>query len=253
MAAIGSATALIVFLPCSNSDLSRALNSSRGRSRKLAATRTRGSMAASVFAGLPSAPVNMASTARFSCSICFMSFLRGSFLPGFRERLGIGTLHARPQSAEGAELQLLHGTFGLANLPRHFFNAFLLHEPQHDYAPLFGGQRIDQTKQRRPAFHFFKFGAGGGNGIDQLRLTRYIFAALALPAVRNQIRGNAEQPRGERNPSPFKALQVGQRMMKHLGSYIFGLCAIVHPPHHVGVDSFEISLVKLAKARRVSL
>src|SRR5580700_9062700 len=223
MAAIGSATALIILLPCSNSDLSRALNSSRGRSRKLAATRTRGSMAASAFGGLPTTRKSMASIARFSCSICLVSFFFRSIfprspLPGFRERLGIGTLHARPQSAEGAELQLLHGTFGLADLTRHFFNAVLLHEPQHDYAALFGGQRIDQTKQRRPAFHFFKFGAGGGNGIDQLRRIRYIFAALALPAVRNQIRGNAEQPRGERNPSPFKALQVGQRMMKHLGS-----------------------------------
>ena len=42
---------------------------------------------------------SITSTAWFSCSIFFAS--PG---PGFRERLGIGTLQARPQTAEGAEL-----------------------------------------------------------------------------------------------------------------------------------------------------
>src|SRR5580658_5924016 len=129
---IGSATVLIVFLPPSNSDLSRTLISSRGKSRKPAATRTSGSTLASTFAGLPSARANNTSTARFRCSIFFASLFRGSF-GGPRERLGIGTLHARPQTRQRAELQLLHRAFRLADLPRHFLNAFLFHEPQYNH------------------------------------------------------------------------------------------------------------------------
>src|SRR5580658_4285105 len=142
----GGATALIAFLPSSNSDLSLVLNSSRGRPRKSAATRTSGSTFASSFAGLPSVLASRAFTARFNCSIFFVSWFRGLLFPLPRERLGIGTLHARPQAAEGAELQLLHRAFRLANLPRYFLNAFLLHEPQHHDPPLFRRQTIDETK-----------------------------------------------------------------------------------------------------------
>src|SRR4030081_1514911 len=132
---MGSATADILFLP-SNFVFNRALNSCCGKLRKSAAMRTSGSMPASSLPSLPSARANIASMARFSCSIFFASilfastffasiFLR-SLLPEFRERLGIGTLHARPQAGDGAKLQLLHRALGLADLPRHFFDAFLL-------------------------------------------------------------------------------------------------------------------------------
>src|SRR5258708_1803301 len=133
----GSATVLIAFLPSNNSALSRILNSFRGRSRRPEATRTSGSTLGSTFEGLPSSRVSKASTARFSCSIFLASLLRG-----FRERLGIGTLHARPQAAQCAELQLLHRAFGFADLPRHFLDTFLFHEPQHHHPPLFDGQSI---------------------------------------------------------------------------------------------------------------
>ncbi len=100
----GSATVDIRFLP-PNSDFNRALKLALGRLRKSAAMRTRGSIsAAPAFVSFsrsnrPSFRASIASTALFSCSI----FLVSSF-PGFRERLGIGTLHARPQAAERAEL-----------------------------------------------------------------------------------------------------------------------------------------------------
>src|SRR5580658_5033629 len=196
---IGSATVLIVFLPPSNSDLSRTLNSSRGKSRKPAATRTSGSTLASTFAGLPSARANNTSTARFRCSIFFASLFRGLLFRGslfrgsfggFRERLGIGTLHARPQARQRAELQLLHRAFGLANLPRHFLNAFLFHKPQHHHALLLSGQRVDQPKQSCPPFHFFELSVAGRRGVDQSRLVRHLLSIRALPAIRNQIRRN---------------------------------------------------------------
>ena len=109
-------------------------------------------------------------------------------------------------------------TFGLADLPSHFLDTLLLHEPQHYHAPLFGRQGIDESKQGCPPFHFFKFHALGPGGFYLLRPVCHILAALALPAIRNQICSNPEQPRRKRNPTPFKPFQVQQRMMKYLGS-----------------------------------
>src|SRR5580704_3646749 len=238
----------MVFLPSSNSDLSRALNFSRGRSRKSAARRTSGLTLASTFAGLPSDRASSASTARFSCSTFF-----ASPFGGFRERLGIGTLHARPQARQRAELQLLHRAFGLANLPRHFLNAFLFHKPQHHHALLLSGQRVDQPKQSCPPFHFFELSVAGRRGVDQSRLVRHLLSIRALPAIRNEIRRNPVEPRRKRNPPPLKPLQIGQRMMKNLGGQILGLRAIPHPPHYIRVHPLEIILVKLRKARRILL
>src|SRR5216684_6000201 len=149
-AAIGSATVLIVFLPSNNSVFSLVLNPSRGKSRRSAAMRTSGSMLASNLGSVPSFRTSNRSTVRFSCSIflasifasIFASFFRGSFFPGFRERLGIGTPQSRSQRAERAKLQLLHRALGLANFPRHFLDALLFHEPQHHHATLLDRQRV---------------------------------------------------------------------------------------------------------------
>src|SRR5258708_2012710 len=138
-AVTGSATVDIGFLP-SNSDFRRVLKLSRGKSRRSAAIRSRGAIAASAFGALPSVRDNIASTALLSCSIFFVSLPPG--FPGFRERLGIGTLHSSPQTGESAELQLLHRALGLANVPRYLLDTFLLHKPQHNHSPLLGGQRI---------------------------------------------------------------------------------------------------------------
>src|ERR1700726_178916 len=110
---MGSATADIVSLPSNSSDSSRFLNSSRGKSCKSAAMRTSGSTLAPTGGGLRSDRASQASTAWFSCSILLASLSRG-----FRERLGIGTLHSRPQGGECSKLQLLYRTFGLADLLR---------------------------------------------------------------------------------------------------------------------------------------
>src|SRR5260221_14340470 len=89
----------------------RSLKFSRGSERRSAAMRTRGFIAASTRPRLPSARESITSTALFSCSIFLESTFFGSLLPGCRERLGIGTLQARSQAAEGAELQLLYRAF----------------------------------------------------------------------------------------------------------------------------------------------
>src|SRR6202522_779444 len=165
-AVTGSATLVIFFLSFllpSNSDsscvLSCALKSARGRSRNAAAMRTSGSIPVSTLPALPSARDSIASTALLSWSI-----LRGSPFPPFsgcRERLGIGTLHARSKCCEGAELQLLDRAFALANFLRDFLDAFFFQEPQHHDAPLFCGRGIGEPEQRGPAFDVFNLcGAG---------------------------------------------------------------------------------------------
>src|ERR1700730_1883724 len=135
---MGSATVDIVFLPSNSADLSRVLNSSRGKSRKSAAMRNSGSTLASTSGGLPSERASTASTAWFSCSLLLASLSRG-----FRERLGMGTLHSPPQGGERSKLQLLHRTLGLADLLRYLLNTFLLDEAQHHNPPLFHRQRLD--------------------------------------------------------------------------------------------------------------
>src|ERR1700740_967103 len=96
--ATGSATVDIRFLPPS-SDFNRALKLALGRLRKSAAMRTSGSIPAAVVRTWPSLRANIASRALFSCSIfCLPPF------PECRERLGIGTLHARLQRSQGAKL-----------------------------------------------------------------------------------------------------------------------------------------------------
>src|SRR5579863_2654347 len=102
-AGTGSATVDIRFFP-PNSDFNRALKLALGRLRNSAATRRSGSISAATFGGLPSVRASIDSTAWLSCSIFFWSSLLWSLLPGFRERLGIGTLHARAQTRERAEL-----------------------------------------------------------------------------------------------------------------------------------------------------
>src|SRR6266849_9643478 len=109
----------------SKSDLRRTLKFSRGRSRSSTAMRIRGNSSRSSDGGTAPGLARSAVTAWSSCSI--------------RERLGIGTLHARPQIFEGAELKLLHGSLGSSELLGNFANAFLLNEAHSNDAPLVRG------------------------------------------------------------------------------------------------------------------
>src|SRR5208282_2419048 len=197
-AGTGTVSVAIFFFP-SSCDFNRALKLALGRLRNSAAMRTNGSISLSTFGPRPSVRASMASTAWFSRSIFF-----ASPLPGFRERLGIGTLHARPQTCQRTELQLLHRAFRLADLPRHFLDTFLLHKPQHHYSLLLRWQRLHQPKQRRPPFHLFEFRSPRRHRIHLFRLGSHLFPARALPAVRNQVARDPEQPCRKGNPSPLK-------------------------------------------------
>src|SRR5260370_3597039 len=213
---MGSATVDIVFLPFDSSDLSRALNSSRGKPRKSAAMRSNAVTLATTLGGLPSERASRASTARFSCSILSPSWSRG-----FRERLGIGTLHSRPQGVECSKLQLLHRTLGLANLLRHLLNTFLLDEAQHHNPPLFERQRLDETKQRGAPFNFFNLDRTDVRQFDLFGLIVDWLRASALPAIGDQIGCDSKQPCSKRNSPPLESLQITQGVANHLTGHTF--------------------------------
>src|SRR5216684_415445 len=245
---MGSATVDIVFLPSDSSDVSRVLNSSRGKSRKSAAMRSSGSTLAATLGGFPSERASRASTAWFSCSILLPSWSRG-----FRERLGIGTLHSRPQGGECSKLQLLHRTLGPANPLRHLLNTFLLDEAQHHNPPLFERQRLDETKQRGAPFNFFNLDRTDVRQVDPLGLIVDWLPASALPAIGDQIGCDSEQPCCKRNSPPLESLQVSQGVVKHLRGQISGFSAICHPAHDVGIYALEVVLIKLGKAGGILL
>src|ERR1039457_4897816 len=79
------------------------------------------------------------------------------------------------------------------------------------------------------------------------------FPPGALPAIRNQVRGNAKQPCGERNSAPLKSFEVGQCLVKYLGCQVFGFDPVSHPPHNVGVHALKVDFVELGKAGGVLL
>jgi hypothetical protein len=158
-----------------------------------------------------------------------------------------------PAASQRAELQLLHRALGLANLPRHFLDAFLLHEAQHHHSPLFRRQSIDQPKQRCPALDVFDFNR------------RWPARIRSAPARPPTPRGSGAAS-GPKSDSPrcetatpqteSRATQIGASWPAHDETprrQVFRLRPVSHSPHHVGIHALEIVLVKLGEARRVLL
>jgi hypothetical protein len=67
------------------------------------------------------------------------------------------------------------------------------------------------------------------------------------------VRRNAQQPRDKRNTSPLKATQRPERLVKDLGSQVFGHIAVAHTMSDIGIHAVEIALVELGKAAGVAL
>ena len=152
---------------------------------------------------------------------------------------------------------MFHRTLGLADLPRHFFNALLLDKPQHDHTPLLGRQRLHQAKQGGPPLDFLNLcrtdlPCFGLRRIDQPRIVRH-FPPRTLPAVGNQVGRDAKQPRRKRYAPPFKPLQVRQRLVKDLRRQIFRLRPVPHALDDIGIYALKIDFVKVGKAGGVLL
>jgi hypothetical protein len=69
----------------------------------------------------------------------------------------MSALQTITQSLQCPELQLLHRSFGLAQLLRDFSNAPLLHKARKDHAPLLAGKLLDHAKKLRSLFEVLLF------------------------------------------------------------------------------------------------
>src|SRR5437899_9883952 len=140
-------------------DLSAARNFCRGSSRNsraMAVSRRRSRWGA--FSGRGSSDTSMALTTSSNCSK--------------RGRLGMAALHARSQSLERAQLQLLDGSFAFAKPLRDFPDAALVDEALVNDALLNFRKLAYQSEQPRAVFH-------GANGVmqaieDRARLFRLV-------------------------------------------------------------------------------
>ena len=75
----------------------------------------------------------------------------------------------------------------------------------------------------------------------------------AFRAIGNFVGGNPEEPSRKRHPTPFKPRQTFQREMKHVGGDILRFVAIAHPPHDVGINALEVSLIQVGEPAPVAL
>src|SRR3984885_4950740 len=194
----------------SSSALRFDLNSWCGRLRKSIAIFTRGAISAATDGGAPSRRARSASTTKSNCEICLRSVIRFT--------------QARPQSLNGAELQLLNGPFAAAQFARNFANAALFGEAHLEDAALIFRKLRDQAEQGSATFNGFKI-----SSVCSLRFRRLrpSLSRCPLLAVQYCIRCNSEEPCRERDAAPFEFAEVCQRMMKNLGGYVPCRIAVV--------------------------
>ena len=84
------------------------------------------------------------------------------------------------------------------------------------------------------------------------RLNRAL-SSQPLRRVSDLVRRNAIQPCRKRRAPPFEPSYVGERLVKDVGYQIFRLGAVPDTARHVRVDAVEMSIVQIAKTRRVAL
>lgn len=160
----------------------------------------------------------------------------------------MGTPKAHAQILDGAELELLDGSFGTAEFGGDLADAAAVYKTLEDDAALVGRKRLDELKERGALFHFGEGGLvlGITAGVD-------LFFRGGVPAVNDGVGGHTVEPRDEGNAAPLKAWEVGKRLMKHFGRQIFRLFAVADTARDEGVDTIEVLLVELGEAARIAL
>ena len=156
--------------------------------------------------------------------------------------------HASPEIVDGAKLQLLYRALAPSDLLCDFANGLLFYEAQLNHPALIRREFADEFEDLRASFDRLE--------IDLLRHVRQghlAFASDAASPVSDCIRGDAEQPGGERNPAPFETVKILERVVKHLGGQFFRVPAIANAVRQVGVDVIEVGLVQVCESTRVAL
>src|SRR4029077_11294111 len=110
---------------------------------------------------------------------------------------------------DGPKLQLFDGSLGAAEFLGDVPNAALVEEATTNHMALIVGQAIDQLRKHRLPLRFLGHSEGFEFAGRNLRLT-----GRALPAVRDQVRRDAQQPCGERRPSPLELREARKSLVK---------------------------------------
>jgi predicted O-methyltransferase YrrM len=145
-----------------------------------------------------------------------------------------------------AALELFDGALRSPHRTRRFGDAPSLSETQFDHPTLIVGKPMDKLVKHRAAFDI---------RIVRLDIPRR-FSGLArelLPAIRQFVRGDAKEPRGERHAAPLVGVQLGERAMKHFGRDVFRLGPAGRAADHVGIEPVEVPIVEIEKPGRIGL
>src|SRR5271170_783462 len=247
------AVAIDFFL--SRSDFKRARKSGRGRLVNSAAMRARGARRASAGSGA-SGRDNIPVTAWSSSSNRLRLAISATRLLSFSLR-GYGPvrladfhcIETLAQILQTAELELLDGALAASQMLRNFADAFLLGKAHDNDVALVCGQSVHQPEEARTIFHLPEARLGA----EFRRIVNGYFAAMPFRAIDDRVDRDPQKPCSEGNASPLETLQVGQRLMKHVGGEVFGGIAVANPPRDEGINPLKMNFVEIGKASRVLL
>src|SRR5580698_8242249 len=239
----------------SRSDFRRARKSGRGRLVSWAAMRASGARRASAGSGASGcdnipATTWSSSSNRLRLTISATRLL--SLSPRRHSRVRPAAFDAfKPvaQILQTAELELLDGTLAASQMLRNFTDAFLLGKAHDHDVALVCGQSVHQPEQARAIFHLPEAGLGA----EFRRIVDGHFATVAFRAIDDRVHGDPQKPCSEGNTAPLETLQVGQRLMKHVGGKVFGGVAVTDAPRDESIDPLKMDFVKLGKASRILL
>src|SRR5437899_2450479 len=212
----------------------RALNASRGRSRRSAATRSSATRRGFMRGKGARGSAIRASTASSSSSIALRSAIR--------------VTQPRPQILQAAELELLHGALRAPELVRDLADPLLLGEAHHDDAVLVRGELADEPEELRALLDVLEADLGRLVGAGDVALL-----CRAFRPVDDRVGGDPEEPRREGDAPPLEAGKVGERLVEHLGGEVLGLVAVADAAHDEGIHPLEVVFVQLGEAARVPL
>ena len=154
--------------------------------------------------------------------------------------------HLVPQRLQRAELKLLDRALATIHLSGNLPDTALLEKTPPDHVPLIFRQALEQLRKQRLPLRVAR-----GHGHVQIIHLNFVRIRSALPAPRDQMRRDPQQPPYKRPSLPFKIRQTGQCLMKHLGGNILGLIASRHPPRHKRINAVEVRFIQLREAARI--
>jgi hypothetical protein len=160
--------------------------------------------------------------------------------------------HFVTQAFQRAELKLFDRSLTSSELLRNLPHALFVDEAAYNHQALVGRKTVHELTQDGPALGF------GLHADLSLRFPQTIdritaVARRAMPAVRQRVGGDPQQPCCERRTTPLKPSQVPQSFMKDFRGHVFSFIAVVDPPHDKRVHAMKVLFIKLCETAWVLL